>query len=63
MTTTLRSVLIMVVCPPTSAQNLDAQRGPAPAAQQPIPNWVSSGIPSAGYAALARLVGSREKQK
>ncbi len=61
MTTTLRSVLIMVVCifaPPTSAQNPDTQRGKAPAAQQAVPNWASRGIPGAGHAALAPLVGS-----
>src|SRR5262245_63558379 len=62
MTTTLRSVLFMVVvcifAPPTSAQNPDAQRGTAPAAQQTVPNWASRGIPGAGHAALAPLVGS-----
>jgi hypothetical protein len=60
MTTTLRSVLIIVVvcvfAPPTSAQNPDAQRGTAPAAQQTVPDWVSRGIPGAGHAALAPLM-------
>jgi hypothetical protein len=49
MTTTLRSLLFMaVVCvfaTPTSAQ-------------QAVPNWVSRGMPGAGHAALAPLVGS-----
>src|SRR5262245_66652110 len=62
MTTTLRSVLIMVVvcifAPPTSAQNPDAQRETAPAAQQAVPNWASRGSPGAGHATLAPLVGS-----
>src|SRR5262245_66168880 len=62
MTTTLRSLLIsVVVCVfsmPTSAQNPDTQRGTAPAAQQAVPDWASRGIPGAGHAALAPLVGS-----
>jgi hypothetical protein len=62
MTPTLCAVLIMVVvwisALPTSAQNPDAQRGTPPAAQQAVPDWVSRGIPSAGQAALAPLVGS-----
>ena len=49
MTTTLRSLLFTaVVCvfaTPTSAQ-------------QAVPNWVSRGMPGAGHAALAPLVGS-----
>jgi quinol monooxygenase YgiN len=51
-------VVVCIFAPPTSAQNPDAQRGTAPAAQQPVPNWVSRGIPGAGHAALAPLVGS-----
>ena len=62
MTTKLRCLLIMVAAgvyaPLTSAQNPDAPRGTTPAAQQPVPRWVSRGIPGAGHAALASLVGS-----
>ena len=62
MSTALRFVLIMVVvcisAPPTSAQHPDSQREASPAAQQAVPAWVSRGIPGAGHAALAPLVGS-----
>ena len=62
MTLTLCAVLMMVVvcisALPTSAQNPDAQRGTPPSAQQAVPDWVSRGIPGAGHAALAPLVGS-----
>jgi Protein of unknown function (DUF1579) len=62
MTTALRSALIIVgawvLALPTSAQNPDPQRRTAPAAQQAVPDWARRGIPGAGHAALAPLVGS-----
>jgi hypothetical protein len=62
MTIALRSALIIVgayvLALPTSAQNPDPQRRTAPAAQQAVPDWARRGIPGAGHAALAPLVGS-----
>jgi Protein of unknown function (DUF1579) len=62
MTTALCSALIIVgawvLALPTSAQNPDPQRRTAPAAQQAVPDWARRGIPGAGHAALAPLVGS-----
>jgi Protein of unknown function (DUF1579) len=62
MTTALRSALFIVgayvFALPTSAQNPDPQRRTAPAAQQAVPDWARRGIPGAGHAALAPLVGS-----
>jgi Protein of unknown function (DUF1579) len=62
MTTALRSALIIVgawvLALPTSAQNPDPQRRTAPATQQAVPDWARRGIPGAGHAALAPLVGS-----
>jgi hypothetical protein len=62
MTTALRSALIIVgayvLALPTSAQNPDPQRRTAPAAQQAVPDWARRGIPGAGHAAVAPLVGS-----
>jgi Protein of unknown function (DUF1579) len=62
MTTVLRSLLIMIAvsifAQPYSAQNPGTQSETPAAVQQNIPNWVSRGIPGAGHAALAPLVGS-----
>ena len=52
-----RMMLVVVVClpvVPVLAQNAEAQSK----TEQPAPAWVQRGIPGAGHAALAPLVGS-----
>jgi len=43
---------------PASAQNRDDDKQASPLAQQAVPAWAQRGIPGAGHAALAPLVGS-----
>ncbi len=66
MTTTLRSMLLLVVAtfgaPLLSRQNPDLDRGAPPAAQQEAPAWVRRGIPGAGHATLTPLVGKWRAQ-
>lgn len=62
MSTTCRVLLIMVVVSTTattnSAQSPDVRRGAPSAAREAVPKWVARGMPGAGHAALAPLVGS-----
>ena len=60
MTATSRAILLLVVIctwvEPKSAQNSNRQI--TTSADQVVPDWVKRGMPSAGHAALAPLVGS-----
>ena len=62
MTATSRAILLLVVIctlvEPKSAQNSNASRGMPTSVDQAVPDWVKRGMPSAGHAALAPLVGS-----
>jgi Protein of unknown function (DUF1579) len=62
MTGSLRSIMLAVaactLALPALAQNSDTGRQASPPSQQGVPDWVRRGIPGAGHAALAPLVGS-----
>jgi Protein of unknown function (DUF1579) len=62
MTGILRSMMLAVaacsLALPALAQNRDEGRQASPPVQQAVPAWVQRGIPGAGHAVLAPLVGS-----
>src|SRR5262245_48096854 len=61
MSTMLRSLLAVVAASvagtPVSAQDPGTRRAAPTAAGQTVPAWVSRGMPGAGHAALAPLIG------
>ena len=62
MTLVLRSIMLVAAACILSisalAQQSDKQREALSPTQQPVPEWVKRGIPSAGHAALEPLIGS-----